>query len=97
VNKRKRKIFFQKNKILILLILSTKYSIISKPDFDTIPFIGVLYWVSLVFDLTGVLGGMKTMSLLDAALELCPVWASDLAASLSLAILKSIQTITFIS
>ena len=33
-------------------------------DLDT-NFEGVVYWVSRVFDLTGVLGGMKTISLLE--------------------------------
>ena len=61
------------------------------------PFIGVLYWVSLVFDRTGVLGGIKTISLFEAALELCPTWfgwASDLDASLSLVILNSTTRIS---
>ena len=38
---------------------------------------GVVYWLSLVFDRTGVLGGMNIMSWLlfdeDAARELCEV------------------------
>jgi hypothetical protein len=33
----------------------------SSPDFDT-SLEGVLYWLSLVFDLTGVLGGINTIS-----------------------------------
>ena len=62
-------------------------------DLET-PLAGVLYWVSRVLDLTGVLGGMKTMSWLEAALDACPAALgkiSDLAASLSLVILAAME------